>query len=106
MGVAEVRRLRVLEEEKRHLKQLVADLSLDRQMLQGVLRKGPEDCPTALARLPVSVLPSQRTQELSLPRGSYQYRSVVDEQAALRMRIKDLAYARVSYGYRRFHVLL
>lgn len=33
MGVAEVRRLRVLEEENRKLKQLVADLSLDKQML-------------------------------------------------------------------------
>ena len=39
MGVAEVRRLRVLEEENRKLKQLVAGLSLDKQMLQDVLRK-------------------------------------------------------------------
>ncbi len=39
MGVAEVRKLRVLEEENRNLKQLVADLSLDKQMLQDVLRK-------------------------------------------------------------------
>ena len=38
MGIAEVRRLRVLEEENRKLKQLVADLSLDKQLLQGVLR--------------------------------------------------------------------
>ena len=41
MGVAEVRRLRVLEEENRKLKQLVADLSLDKQMLQDVLGKKP-----------------------------------------------------------------
>ena len=41
MGVAEVRRLRALEEENRNLKQLVADLSLDKQMLQDVLRKKP-----------------------------------------------------------------
>ena len=40
-GIAEVRRLRVLEEENRKLKQLVADLSLDKQMLQDVLRKKP-----------------------------------------------------------------
>ena len=39
MGVAEVRRLRVLEEENRKLKQLVADLSLDKKMLQDVLSK-------------------------------------------------------------------
>ena len=41
MGVAEVRRLKVLEEENKKLKQLVADLSLDKQMLQDVLRKKP-----------------------------------------------------------------
>ena len=47
MGVAEVRRLKVLEEENRKLKQLVADLSLDKQMLQDVLRKSPEACSSA-----------------------------------------------------------
>lgn len=41
MGVGEVRRLRVLEEENRKLKQLVAGLSLDEQMLQDVLRRKP-----------------------------------------------------------------
>lgn len=35
----ELRRLRQLEEENRRLKQLVADLSLDRQMLQDVIKK-------------------------------------------------------------------
>ena len=39
MGVAELRRLRQLEEENRKLKQLVADLSLDKQMLQDVVKK-------------------------------------------------------------------
>ena len=38
MGVAEVRRLKQLEEENRKLKQLVADLSLDKVMLQDVIR--------------------------------------------------------------------
>ncbi len=38
-GSSEVRRLRILEEENRKLKQLVADLSLDKQMLQDVLRR-------------------------------------------------------------------
>ena len=42
----------------------------------------------------------------TLPRASHRYRSVADAQAALRMRIRDLAQARVSYGYRRLHVLL
>ena len=39
LGVSELRRLRQLEEENRKLKRLVADLSLDRQMLQEVLSK-------------------------------------------------------------------
>ena len=39
LGVAELRRLKQLEEENRQLKKLVADLSLDKQMLQDVLRK-------------------------------------------------------------------
>lgn len=39
MGVNELRRLRQLEQENAHLKKLVADLSLDRQMLQDVIKK-------------------------------------------------------------------
>ncbi len=39
LGVAELGRLRTLEEENRKLKQLVADLSLDKKMLQDVLSK-------------------------------------------------------------------
>lgn len=38
MGIAEVRRLKQLEEENRKLKSLVADLSLDKAMLQDALR--------------------------------------------------------------------
>jgi putative transposase len=41
MGIGEVRRLRQLEEENAKLKQLVADLSLDKRMLQDVLSKKP-----------------------------------------------------------------
>jgi putative transposase len=39
LGPSEVRRLRQLEEENRRLKQMVADLSLDKHMLQEVLSK-------------------------------------------------------------------
>ena len=38
MGIAEVRRLKRLEEENRKLKSLLADLSLDKAMLQDALR--------------------------------------------------------------------
>ncbi len=39
LGVSELRRLRQLEEENHQLKKLVADLSLDKQMLQEVIKK-------------------------------------------------------------------
>jgi putative transposase len=39
LGVSELRRLRQLEEENQKLKRLVADLSLDKAMLQDVLKK-------------------------------------------------------------------
>lgn len=42
LGVCEMRKLKQLEEENRKLKQIVADLSLDKQMLQDVLKKSFE----------------------------------------------------------------
>ena len=41
MGVSELRRVKQLEDENRQLKRLVADLTLDKQMLQDVLSKKP-----------------------------------------------------------------
>ena len=112
MGVAEVRRLRVLEEENRKLKQLVADLSLDKQMLQDVLREKalkPAQLRPRAEYLQAAYGVSERRacQVLTLwPGPATATRSVADEQAALKMRIRYLAQARVSYGYRRLHVLL
>ncbi len=39
LGTAEIRKLRMLEEENARLKRLVADLSLDKVMLQDILSK-------------------------------------------------------------------
>ena len=39
LGTVELRRLRQLEEENAQLKRIVADLTLDKQMLQDVLKK-------------------------------------------------------------------
>jgi putative transposase len=41
LGLSELRRLRQLEDENHRLKQIVADLTLDKQMLQDVLKKNP-----------------------------------------------------------------
>jgi len=45
-------------------------------------------------------------QALGFPRSSHRYQSVRDDQAALRIRIRDLAASRPRYGYKRLHVLL
>lgn len=39
LGIAELKKLKQLEEENHLLKKLVADLSLDKQMLQDVIKK-------------------------------------------------------------------
>jgi len=39
MDMTEIRRLRQIEDENKRLKHIVADLTLDKQMLQDVLRK-------------------------------------------------------------------
>ena len=39
LGITELRQLRQLQEENTRLKQIIADLSLDKQMLQDVLKK-------------------------------------------------------------------
>jgi putative transposase len=39
LGIPELRKLRQLEEENVHLIKLVADLSLDKQMLQYIIKK-------------------------------------------------------------------
>jgi putative transposase len=57
MGVAEVRRLKQREEENARLKRLVADLSLDKEILQDVLRK--------------SLIPGQRRELVGCARPAY-----------------------------------
>ena len=43
---------------------------------------------------------------LGVSRSSMRYKSRTDAQIPLRIRLKDLAAARVRWGYRRLHVLL
>ena len=44
MDVSEAQRLKMLEDENRRLKQLVADLSLDKEALKGIVRKNGWSC--------------------------------------------------------------
>lgn len=43
---------------------------------------------------------------LGFPRATHRYQSIRDDRAKLRIRLRDLAAARVRYGYRRLHLLL
>jgi putative transposase len=57
LGVSELHRLRQLEEENRRLKRMVADLSLDKQMLQEVLSKKFQGQPRSVTAWSISRRP-------------------------------------------------
>jgi putative transposase len=66
LGVGELRQLRQLQEENAKLKQIVADLSLDKQMLQDVLKKMFEEPATSgVGRSPDVGLPGVDAESLS-----------------------------------------
>jgi putative transposase len=66
LGPSELRKLRLLEEENRKLKQMVADLSLDKAMLQEVIEKNSEGRASApVGGIPAGELRGQRTSCLS-----------------------------------------
>lgn len=44
LGVSELRKLRQLEDENARLRRIVADLKLDKQILQDVVKKSSEGC--------------------------------------------------------------
>ena len=47
LGISEVRRLKMLENENARLRRIVADLTLDKQILKEVVRKRSEGCQAA-----------------------------------------------------------
>ncbi len=111
LSVSEVARLKQLEEENRKLKQMVAELALDKQMLQDVLRKKivrpavrRELVHHAMALFRVSERRACRS--FGWPRNTQRYRPRRDPALALRIRLRDLAMNRPRYGYRRLWVLL
>lgn len=108
---SELKHMRQLEEENLRLKRLVADLSLDKAMLQDVLAKKE----LTLARLREWVRDLQARYgaserqvcfALRVSRSSFRYRSVAADDSALRLRIREITETRVHYGYRRVHVML
>ena len=111
LGPSELRRLRQLEEENHRLKRLVADLSLDKSMLQDVLSKKalkPSRKRELADYLQQRFGASQRQTStvLKLSRSVYLYKSVARNSTALSMRIKEITETLVHYGYRHVHVVL
>jgi putative transposase len=108
---SEVRRLRQLEEENLKLKQIVADLSLDKAMLQAVVAKKAlkpsqrrEWMPELMQRFGCSQRQALRVVRISA--STYLYVPVRKDETVLKARIKEIADTRVHYGYRRVHVML
>jgi hypothetical protein len=103
---SEMKRLRQLEEQNARLKLIVADLSLDKAMLQDVLSKkslrpGPKRELVDQVRCDWKVSIRRACSALRIDRAFYVYKSKRGDQAALKHRIKDICETRVRYGYRR-----
>ncbi|MEO9612890.1 MAG: IS3 family transposase [Nitratireductor sp.] len=107
----EMRRLKALEDENGRLKKIVADLTLDREMLQDVIRRKPLR-PARKRKLVDGMLVDwgisirRACKALKFETSTYHYKSRRTGQAALERRIKEICETRVRYGYRRVHVLL
>ncbi|MGH9705732.1 MAG: IS3 family transposase [Candidatus Acidiferrales bacterium] len=106
-----VRQLKQLQEENARLKRLVAELSLDKTMLQDVLAK--KNVKPSRRRPVVEYLGgvyrvSQRRacQVARIPVSTFRYQSTQEPRTALRLRIREIAQARIRYGYRKIRVLL
>ncbi|MEO0898097.1 MAG: IS3 family transposase [Bacteroidota bacterium] len=111
MSSSELKRLKQLEEENRKLKQLVADLSLDKQILQDVIKKKALKAPVrreiAHFMMDEYRVSLRRALRLSFISSSvWYYESRPRDDSALRMRIKEIAEIRIRYGFKRIYVLL
>ena len=110
MGISELNELRVLPDENQRLKRLVADLTLDKHILQEVVAKKSKACPSSGGRavdlryLYGTILRSCRL--ILLRRSVYYYKGRPRDYTLLRRRLRELAGTRVRYGYRRLMVLL
>ena len=107
----QVRELKQLQDENARLKKLVAELSLDKGDPAGCCLK--KLARPALRRQVVVYMVShyglgtRRACRLIKQTRSVQYYcSIKDPRQDLRNRMRELAHARVRYGYRRVHVLL
>jgi putative transposase len=108
---SEARELKQLRDENTTLKRLVADLSLDKVMLQDIVQKAVlkpvkqrEVMHYLIGRYGVSERRACLTTRLW--RSSLRYESQRDPLTGLRQRMRELAQTRVRFGYRRLLVML
>ena len=110
MAAAEIRRLWQLEEENYKLKQLVADLTLDKVILPEVLAKKPEADPQLRARAGRSRLipdePGAGVWAAPIESRLLALTAPWADDMAIRMRVRELAQARSRSGYLRLYVML
>ncbi|MGV7204000.1 IS3 family transposase [Xanthomonas citri] len=111
LGPSELKRLRLLEEENRKLKQLVADLSLDKAMLQEVVNKKALRAPQKrdwVARLKERFGVSERRalRIVSMSRSAFSYKAKARDCSAIRLRMREITQTRIHYGCERVLVML
>jgi len=111
LGPSELKRLKMLEAENARLKRMVADLSLDKAMLQEVLSKKalkPSRKRELVDELQLRYGASQRQacQALKLSRSVYRYKSIARDSSAIRMRMREITETYVHYGFPRVLITL
>jgi putative transposase len=111
LGVGELRRLKLLEEENRKLKQLVAGPELGQAHPAGrpgkkALTPGRRRELVAPVEASHGVSERRSCSALGVDRSSVRYVSHRPDQAPLMLRIRDLAATRTRYGYFRIYILL
>jgi putative transposase len=111
MEVNEAQRLKQLEDENRRLKQLVADLRLDKEILKALIHKRRmggarrrADVSFVLEQFGVSA--RRACGLVMMPVSSYSYKLQPGKDEELRQRLLELAQDKPRFGYRRLHVLL
>jgi hypothetical protein len=110
LGVLENKRLKLLEQENRRLKRLVADVSLGQSHAAGRTRKKtlrPARRPELAHYLETTYRVSERRGcgVLRTNRSGHRYRTIRHDQAVPRGRIRESAAARVRYGYFRIYLV-
>jgi len=107
---SEARELKQLREENTKLKRLVADLALDKVILQDIVQKSSGAREAARGRAlphgPVHGTERRACRVARCCRSSLSYEGRRDRLTALRQRLRELAQTRVRLGYRRLRVLL